>query len=475
MMLIGAAIPAAGGASAPIEEIRSMDALAIGSRLEPFIDPYLIETLDGVELRMATPVDRETVLRFDLPWEGRYCGYCTVLQDGDLFRLYYRGLPVAGKDGSQAEVTCYAESRDGIHWSKPDLGFFEVDGTRENNVVLVGMAPLSHNFSPFLDARPGVPPHERFKAVGGVASSGLVGFVSPDGLRWKKIREEPILTRGAFDSQNVVFWSPTEECYCCYFRTFQGKIRRISRCTSPDFLHWGESVLMEYGDAPIEQLYTNQTRPYFRAPHLYVAIAARFMSGRRVLSSEQARAVGVELDYSGDCSDTVLLSSRGGDQYARTFMEGFVRPGVGASNWSSRTNYPACGLIPTGPAEMSFYVQRDYGQPSHHLQRLTLRTDGFASIHAPYAGGIFVTKPLTFTGTDLAINYATSAAGGVRVALLDLNGRPIEGYTSPELIGDEVHRVISWEGAPDLSSLEGTPIRLRFQMMDGDLYSIQFQ
>src|SRR5205085_287340 len=130
-----------------------------------------------------------------------------------------------------------------------------------------------------------------------------------------------------------------------------------------------------------------QTTPYFRAPQIYVAIAARFMPGRRVISQEEADKLGVSKGYSGDCSDAVLMTSRGGGSYDRTFMEGFVRPGIGLENWVSRTNYPARGIVQTGSNEMSLYVQHNYGQPTHHLVRYAMRLDGLASLHAGYTGG----------------------------------------------------------------------------------------
>src|SRR4029077_20799981 len=119
-------------------------------------------------------------------------------------------------------------------------------------------------------------------------------------LRWRKLREQPVISGGAFDSQNVAFWSEHEKCYVSYFCTFKDGIRRITRTTSPDFLTWSAPVLMEYADKPIEHLYTNQTHPYFRAPHLYVSIAARFMPGRRVLNPEQAKAINVDPGYFDD-------------------------------------------------------------------------------------------------------------------------------------------------------------------------------
>jgi len=292
----------------------------------------------------------------------------------------------------------------------------------------------------------------------------------------------PVITKGAFDSQNVAFWSESEGCYVCYFRTWSGGgyegYRTVSRATSQDFVQWSEPVDMTYGARPPEHIYTNQTLPYFRAPHLYIAAAARFMPGRRVVSVAQAEALGGDVGYSGDCSDTVLMTSRGGSVYDRTFMEGFVRPGIGLENWTSRTNYPTRGIVPCGEAAISLYVQRCYSQPSHHLQRLELRTDGFVSVNAPYAGGEMVTKPLRFTGKELAINVSTSAAGSVWVEVQDAAGKAVAGYTREacdEVVGDEIARVVSWKGNTDVSALAGTPIRLRFVMKDADLYAVQFR
>jgi hypothetical protein len=459
----------------------------LGARRELFVDHYLINRLDGTTLELQRPVDQGPVLAFDKPWEGPFCGYVTVIRDAGRFRAYYRGLPAAGKDGGSREVTCVAESEGGRRWTKPTLGLFEVDGTRENNVILAGAASASHNFSPFLDARPGVPAAERYKALGGVMSSGLFAFASADGLRWRKLHDAPVLAKGQvpfpymFDSQNVAFWSAAESFYVGYFRVFKDGVRRIARTTSPDFLTWSAPVLMAYrhgnGPAPVEHLYTNQTHPYFRAPHLYVGVAARFMPGRQVLTAEQARALRVDPGYFKDTSDAVLLTTRGGDHFDRTFLEGFVRPGVGPQNWVSRTNYPALNVVPTGPAEMSLYVAQDYAQPTAHLRRYSLRLDGFAAVRAPYRGGELLTKPFTFTGRRLLLNVATSAAGGVRVEVQDADSRPIPGLTladARELIGNEVERVAAWKAGEDVSSLAGRPVRLRFVMKDADLFALRF-
>ena len=453
----------------------------IGSRLELFVDDYLIERLEGASLRLHEPVPAGTVLAFDRPWEGAFCGYITVLHDGGRLRMYYRGLPVSGTDGSNDEVTCCAESADGITWSKPDLDLFEARGYRKNNVVLAGSAPFSHNFSPFLDTRQDVPESERYKAVAGTVESGLVAFVSADGLRWRKMREEPILRAGAFDSQNVAFWSEREGCYVCYFRTwtegeFKG-FRTVSRATSKDFRVWSAPARMEFGDTPLEHLYTNQTIPYFRAPHIYLAFPMRFFPGRKVLTDDQAKTLGVDPGYAGDCADAVFMTSRGGNRYDRTFMEGFIRPGTDLGNWASRAGMVACGLVPTGPSEISIYKQANYAQPTAHLLRFTLRTDGFVSVNAPYRGGELLTRPLRFTGKTLLLNFATSAAGSLRVEVRDESGRAFPGRSlddCDELVGDSIERPVSWKNSADLSALAGKTVRLRFVMKDADLFSLRF-
>ena len=198
---------------------RAAEPIDIGSRRELFVDELLIESMDGARLRLNQPQPRELVFKFDQPWEGLYCGYETVLKDGDTFRFYYRGMPEAKHD-FDTEVTCVAESKDGIHWTRPKLGIYEVRGTRENNVVLARSRGC-HNLAPFIDANPDCPPEQRYKALGGTGSPGLLGFVSPDGLHWKQIQTEPVITKGAFDSQNNAFWSLSENCYVCYFRVFR--------------------------------------------------------------------------------------------------------------------------------------------------------------------------------------------------------------------------------------------------------------
>ncbi|MEX2577670.1 MAG: hypothetical protein WD342_01320 [Verrucomicrobiales bacterium] len=470
------------------------DPVKIDGRRELFVDRFLIDKLSGTHLHLHTPRDEGVAFRFDKPWEGFYSGYATIvtLEDGRL-RAYYRGKPVANRDGSEEEVTCCAESSDGRTWTKPNLGIYEVMGTRENNVVLMNGQTAPHNFSPFRDERSGVPGTERFKALGGTMESGLTAWKSADGLRWEKMVADPVITKAMvpyqymFDSQNVPFWSEAEGRYVCYYRVFEEGIRRIVRSESEDFLKWSPPVLLGYRhpemEAPVEHLYTNQTSPYFRAPHLYVAIAARFMPGRQVLDAEQAKAIGVNPDYFKDTSDAIFMTTRPveGEEYLgnydRTFLEGFIRGGIGAQNWVSRTNYPSVNVVPTGPHEMSVYVNQDYAQPTAHMRRYSMRTDGFASLRCGYAGGHAITKPVVFAGRELSLNFSTSAAGGVRVGIEEADGTPVPGFSAEDCvmqIGNEVDRKVSWKSGTDVSALAGKPVRLRFWMKDADIFSFQF-
>lgn len=461
----------------------------IGSRRELFVDHFLIDRMSGAaELRLHRPIDRGSVLGFDAPWEGRFCAYVTILHPApDKYQMYYRGANSAG-DTSDSQVTCYAESNDGIHWLKPELDLYSGGSRAKTNIVLAHAAPVTHNFCPFIDSHPGVKPDQRYKAVGGYYEAGLFAYASPDGIHWKKLVDGPILTHEqisnsfVFDSQNVAFWSEAEGKYLLFYRVYKDKKRRIARVESDDFLHWVKPTLMGYerGDgrpAPVEELYTNQTQPYFRAPHLYIATAARFMLNRQVITTQQAADIQVDPKYFHDVSDAVLMTSRGGNVYQRTFMDAFVAPELGAENWTSRTNYPALNIVQTGPTEMSLYVNENYAQPTSHLRRYALRLDGFASVRCDYDGGEMVTRVLKFSGSELLLNFATSAPGSIRVEVQDETGRAIPGFVLAdcvELVGNEIERPVTWRNT-GIGTLAGRAVRLHFVMKDADLYAIQFR
>ena len=428
----------------------SSDIVDIGSRRELFVDHFLIDRLDGTHLKLHEP-------RPAAPLQSSVgeMQYGTVIKDSRLFRLYTRDARGAKFDGDEPEVTRYYESLDGIHWITPSLQLVELEGSRDNNVILHEPS-VCHNFSPFLDSRPDVSAEQRFKALAGVhRGGGLVAFTSADGIRWKRLREGPVITSDdfAFDSQNVSFWSEVEQQYVCFFRSWNtphGRLRTISRTTSPDYQHWTPPVAL-HPNFPGEHLYTSQTHPYFRAPHIYIATPTRFHP------------------QLGSSTDIMFMTARANKPYDRTFREAFIRPGPDPKRWGNRSNYAALNVVPTGNSEMSLYVTP--------FRRLTLRTDGFASLHAGADTGEMVTHRLRFLGKSLVVNYATSAGGSLRVELQDASGRPLPGFTLADcqsLVGDIVEQPVSWTGGSDVSEVADKPVRLRFVMQEADVFALKF-
>lgn len=469
------AFPNEGNSSAESPGNVNGSVMNIGSRLELFVDDLIIGSMNNMEFRMHNPQ------RLPLPDSPLKGSYATVIKDGDIYRGYYRSNDPGYKgprdySGHPGEITCYAESHDGHNWTFPNLGLFEVNGRRDNNVILAGHPPFSHNFSPFLDSRPGVNPKEKFKALAGHPgykrsenADGLFSFVSADGIVWEKTGDQPVIPYNkewshAFDSQNVSFWSETEQKYICYFRGWEtphGKLRTIFRTTSTDFKNWSVPVPTN-PNLPGEHLYTSQTHPYFRAPHIYIALPSRYTAGR----------VGAEnTDSMLGSTDIMFMSSRAGtDSYNRLFTEAFIRPGLDPDRWQNRANYVALNVVPTSDTEMSIY------HTSGH--RFVIRTDGFISVHAGATEGELLTKFLTFNGNELVINFSTAAAGRIQLEIQDSEGNPVPGFSlkdCPVIVGDKIEHIVSWNGRTDLKAISGKPVRLRFVMVEADIFSLRFK
>ncbi len=441
----------------------------IGTRVEMLVDDWLIDPSQrrDVSLQLQTPQRREVVLTTTKPWEGHHSAYYTIFQDGSKFRLYYRGS-AATRDSSDQQFTCYAESTDGIHFTRPNLGLYEFDGSKENNIIFSGTD--SHNFAPFLDTNPDAKPAERYKALAGIANK-LYAFGSADGLHWKRIQDQPVMTKGTFDSLNLAFWDSEAKCYRAYSRYFDGGgyngYRCIQNCHSPDFLHWEPPQPNHYPDGTAKaHFYTNATYPCPGAPHQLLAFPMRFFPERSKVAEMKEPGV----------SDAVFMSSRDGKHWDRSHSESWLRPGTDQRNWTHRSNMPAWGIVQTSPDEFSMYVSEHYGWPDNRLRRVTIRRHGFAAAHAGLGGGEFTTRPMIFSGDKLVLNYATSAAGSIAVEIQDENGKPISGYTIADmtpLYGDELDAAITWKADKTISSLVGKPVRLRFVLRDADLFALR--
>jgi hypothetical protein len=150
------------------------------------------------------------------------------------------------------------------------------------------------------------------------------------------------------------------------------------------------------------------------------------------------------------------------------------------TNWVYGSCYLASGGVLETPSrfegepnELSVYVRdRKHDDPmAGVITRQTYRIDGFASYKAPYANKTLRTKPFTFDGDTLSMNFKTSARGSIYISVLDEYGNPIEGYTTCELFGDSINRVIDFE--KPLSELHGRAVSLDFTMSDAEIFSLR--
>ena len=465
------ALPLAGAASSadPGGPSRS-GTLDIGSDRQLFVDSFLIEEKTGVALKLHSPAAREVALPMEKPWEGNTSWAPVVMKDGSRYRLWYRVDPSTESEKSRTSppYTAYAESGDGIHWERPEIGIYEFNGSKRNNLVWKGP---DTNMSVLKDEKPGVGSRERYKAVvrrpGRPGTSAAMGLVSADGIHWRLIQQDPILIGGMFDSHNIVFQDPWTLRYIYYGRGTARRVRRIRRSSSEDFIHWATLEYVDMGEAPVDHLYTNAATPYVRARGIYLMFPKRFVPERTFFNDWPHRGQ----------SDIVFASSRDGRHWDRTFLEAFVRPGLDPKNWHDRAITMGQGIVETSPTELSMYYVEHYRTDTCRIRRCTMRPDGFVSVHAPYSGGKFVTKPLRFRGKHLWINYATSAVGFVKVEIQDASGKPISNFgmqDSTEIFGDELERKVTWGSNASVQALASKTVRLRFSMKDADLYSFRF-
>lgn len=433
--------------------------LEVGLDRQLFADPALIGSFRGeAELFLHRPIDRGVVFTLDMPWEGNTSAYFTVLEDAGLYRLYYRGLNHDGTQASHPVVACVAESLDGLHWTRPNLGQVEFEGSTHNNILDVGDRRENRlNFTPFIDTRPDCPPGERYKAIAG-ENFAAYGYTSPDGLRWTQI-EEPFFEDYPLDSQQTVFYDAESGLYHAYIRVWNDSrwtsgVRGIMLSTSADFRTWSRPRWLTYPGTVTQQLYTNNILEYHRAPHLFLGFPNRFVEASNV--------------------EPLFMVSRDGLTFRR-WEEAIIRPGRNPRQWGNRSNYLWYGLVETaspwdGQVELSLYSGEEYYRgEAIKLRRWAYRPDGFVSVQAPLSGGTVTTVPLSTRGTRLVLNYSTAAGGHVEVAVLDAEGRAIA--VSERMTGDEV------EGLESFANDDGWgqgPIQLRFRLFDADIFAFRF-
>ena len=473
------------------------ESIYIGGRREVFWDDHLIDTTrTTATLRLHAPQPKEVVIDHDAPWEGDGCDYHCIVADDDLYRLYYLGWGTLDPDVTEhiprPIVVCYAESTDGKTWVKPDLGICEFAGSKANNIILDDQTAKFDNFSVFKDANPACPADELYKGVGLDGNDHFLWcFTSPDGIHFGKAWQ--MTDQGKFDTLNIAMWDRHSGQYICYVRDFHGgppgadlneRIRDIRWMVSDDFRTWTTPVLVDFGGADDYPLYTNVAQQYYRADHVFVGFPSRYVEKREwtanfdQMGGVQRRRgrMAVQPRYGLTITDCVFMSSRDGKRWKR-WDEAFMTPGPEHEyNWVYGDCYPAVGMIetesdlPHTPRELSLYTfDYHWGMRPAQLRRQAMRIDGFVSYRATYAPCQLVTKPFTFAGDSLSINFATSAAGYVRIRLVGKDTT----LDSIELFGDSLDRRVEFEGG-EVAALAGAPVEMEITMSDADMYSFQF-
>ena len=440
------------GVSAPAEP-DPLPPINIGSRIEMFVDRYLVEESSNIEMKLHQPVAKEIAMQLNGPYETTTSTYFTALQDeqGNT-RLYYRG-----NVGSQ-EVTLMATSEDGINFTRPSLGVYSVDGSDDNHIVWMG--DQSHNMAPFIDTNPAAPADEKWKALGGTGQ--MYAMKSADGVNWELMQDEPLDISGQFDSQNTAMWDAEAGLYRSFSRVWINGVRAIQMSTSEDFVNWSPPQPFVY-DEPMEHFYTNAIQQLPGAEGVFVGFPMRMDTTRTNEPSPGQTGV----------TDAVMITSRDGVYWDREFSESWIPEGYD----TTRSNMPAWGIIETSEDEWSTYSTEQYRLEDNRLRRLTFRPYGMASISAGEELGWFSTPTMQFDGDQLLLNFQTATNGFIAVEVRDEFGEVIPGFELSAvqvLSGDELWQEVTWDSGASVRSLVGQDVQLFFAMLNADLFALQF-
>ena len=438
-----------------------------------FLMPY------GIELRAHKPqIEAEAALAPEHPWEARgvHC-YTTFLEDQGRFRCWYH-VPLDNDAG-----LAYAESQDGVHWTKPMLGLKACDGATQNNLVALesrGGPEQSHHV--FID--PSAQPEERYKMVSsaeGKDTLALFGAVSPDGLRWKHLPGDPVILKNRTDTHNIGYYDDDLKKYVVYSRQRDNQPGRrgINRAESADFRHFPPSEpIFESSplDPPDWDFYTSG---YQRWPGAVDAHVMRFSIYQRTQ----------------DIVNTHLAVSRDGKTWHRPMGREPWIDGDTACSVSYRCVYGCAGILRTAPGEWSSYIgvyPEGHNQPGKRtpgkILRAVSREDGFMSLSAKDRGE-FYTLGFTLEADSIRLNARAGCSGYVRCALLAADGgtpdstvmtaeHPVpvyRGFTLEDcavLKGDHIDTPLAWKG--DLRRLRGKQVQLHFDLFNVDLFAVKF-
>jgi len=447
------------------------------------VDHEFIAKSENVQLKLHPPRKTgERLIESDQPWESATVNWFSVLRDGNKYRMWYECYDVEGWPTADDTSFCYAESSDGIHWTKPKLGMVSYQGNKNNNILFRQIGEGNHRSrvhgsGVFLD--PSAPPESRYKCVSQGLFQGIAerpyfvaGMTSPDGIRWTR-NPQPICPVFA-DSQYSGFWDTEQRRYVIFGRTFARGGRAIGRSSSdrfdafPPFTH---VLATDEHDPPESDLYNPACQQYPDVPGLYLMFSSLFR-------------------HREDTLDIRIAVSRDGVKWTRPDRDAtFIQLGEPGHFDGGSLYMGNGGCLRTGDG-LSFYFS---GSALKHnetelpnladsrnrrvISRAVARVDRLVSVSASVAGGKFDTPRIRFTGDKLVVNAAVRRGGSLRVGLLDAEGQPIPGRGVTEcrsLADDNESWTVSWADRNSVSDLSGQSIRLRIEMRDADLFGFQF-
>jgi len=423
----------------------------------------------------------EPVLVADKPWERRgVLLYGNVQYDEQTrrFRMWYKPLD---KD-RQARV-CYAESEDGLVWEKPELGLYEFEGSRANNIVYDPPCQFDGPCMIF-DSQDEAAPYKMVFHLHreNPRRRQLYTGRSRDGLRWE-MDHEPFLDDYS-DRQQAMACRDRDGRFVVYARSGdmlrQYGERIVARVTSEDFRSWSEPQLVFKSlpdDPPMMEVYS--LTPFPAPGDGYLGIYER-------------------MHFRPDVLDSELLFSPDGltwqPIYPRTTFFGRGPEGSWRSGWLSSAS--------NGPVEHDGYLYwflsgRSGAHQSSDLPREPIKSIGLATSFVDrYASwsvddkpGWVRTEPITWPGGRLSVNADTHSdlredlrfsCGTLTVEVADANGKPVEGLSAEDCVSYRGNRngkyqFVTWNSGRDIAELPGQSVTLTFRMQRAHLYSFRAQ
>lgn len=441
-----------------------------------FLDSLVVEDYSGVTRRFhaAKKHRNNPIIPKDKSWEGwgPYV-YGTVLWDEGKLRMWYEIVGNRVKD-RPGQCNGYAESKDGIHWTKPDLGVYDWDGPN-NNLIALGQ---SHNASVIRVRNPESP--DKAWALYSHGQGGPHVAYSADGINWRW-REKSEYTE-LFSSSDVVnfFWDPIKNRYVCTWKTGGRKHRAVGVATSQDGLKWtkpcdGPVFVADDLDPEPTQIYGMPAFPY---QGMYIGLPWMYHSRTHKYGPYSAKRM-YEAQEDSPCTMDVQLSwSWDLINWNRTpRREPFIALGKKPA-WDWGMIYTA--RAPVIVNDQLYFYYGGFNQVHDRtpidgaIGLASLRIDGFCSMRAGGSEGWLISRREMFRTPKVCINARTGRDGYVLAELLDRENKPIKGFSRADCVsfkGDSICHTLEWKSKAFQKEMLQPCKKIRFFLKNADLYS----